>query len=51
MLEWAGPIVTLHITSKELAPIVIAAAIWGSEWRGKTVRAQCDNEAVISIIN
>ncbi len=27
-----------HITVKELAPIVVAGAIWGSSWRGKAVR-------------
>ena len=51
MLQWAGPIATLYITIKELSPIVIAAAVWESDWRGKTVRVQCDNEAVVSIIN
>jgi len=30
---------------------VIAAAIWGHFWRGKTVNALCDNAAVVSIIN
>ena len=36
---------------KELLPIVIAAAIWGKTWGGNTVRAQCDNMAVVSIVN
>jgi len=39
------------ITVKEMVPIVIAAALWGSKWKGKTVRALCDNSAVVAIIN
>ncbi len=39
------------ITVEELVPIVIAAAVWGSEWKGKTVKAWCDNTAVVSIVN
>ena len=40
-----------NITVKELLPIVIAAALWGPGWVGKTVRAQCDNAAVVAIVN
>ena len=39
------------ITPMELLPIVIAAAIWGLKWAGCTVRSNCDNEAVVSVIN
>ena len=35
----------------ELLPIVIAAAIWGPKWAGCTVRSNCDNEAVVWVIN
>ena len=38
------------ITVKELLPIVIAAALWGAQWAGKTVRAQCDNAAVVAVL-
>ena len=31
--------------------MVIAAIVWGSEWKGKSVLIQCDNEAVVSIVN
>ena len=51
MLQWSGPIASFHITIKELAPIVLAAAIWGKKWRGKTVKVQCDNMAVVYLIN
>ena len=50
-LKWAGHIASSHIAVKEMVPIVIAAAVWGPQWRGKTVRAQCDNAAVVTIIN
>lgn len=51
MLRWAGAISSQHITIKELVPIVIAAAVWGAAWKGKVVLAQCDNAAVVEIIN
>ena len=35
----------------EPIPNVIAAAIWGPKWAGHTVRSNCDNEAVVSVIN
>ena len=40
----------VHITSKELLPLVVSAAVWGSQWRGNTIRARCDNAAVVAII-
>lgn len=51
MLKWSGPIRNCHITVKELAPIVVAAALWGRNWTGETVWVRCDNSAVVSIIN
>ena len=51
MLPWAGPVKDSNITVKELVPITLAAAVWGSTWRGRTVLAQCDNMAVVDIIN
>ena len=46
-LAWAS----IHITIKELFPIVLSCAIWGGYWRGKTVKCLCDNVAVVAIIN
>ena len=46
-ISWA----TVHITIKELLPIVTSCAIWGSNWRGKTIKCTCDNAAVLAIIN
>ena len=50
-LKWVGPMASSHITVKELAPIVVASAIWGSLWKGSTVKVLCDNEAVVAILN
>ncbi len=52
-LQWAGhgAYRDQNITVKELLPIVIAAAVWGPNWAGKTVRAHCDNSAVVAIVN
>jgi hypothetical protein len=41
----------MHITIKELIPIVLAAAIWGREWSGLSVQARCDNAAVVADMN
>ncbi len=41
----------MHITVKELLPIVLAAAVWGRSWKGATIRCKCDNTAVVAIVN
>lgn len=35
----------------EMIPIVMAAIVWGHQWEGKIVQFNCDNQAVVSIIN
>ena len=52
-LRWAGLGSTRdqNITVKELFPIVVAAAVWGPLWAGKTIRAQCDNMAAVAMVN
>ncbi len=49
--QWSAATTEYHITAKELLPIVIAAAIWGKAWAGKSILCRCDNEAVVYIIN
>ena len=51
MLPWMGRVQGAHITVKELVPIVIAAVMWGKEWKGEAVLARCDNAAVVAIVN
>ena len=46
-LTWAD----MHITVKELLPIVISCAIWGREMAGRHIRSLCDNAAVVAMIN
>lgn len=50
-IEWPESWAGVHITVKELLPIVVGVAVWGSRWAGKTVQCLCDNAAVVSIIN
>ena len=39
-----------NIATKELLPIVIAAAIWGPYWQGRVVSGKCDNQAVVAVL-
>ena len=41
----------LSIAIKELIPVVLAAATWGSHWSGKIVLFRVDNMAVVEAIN
>ncbi len=52
-LKWQGlgQAQQYHITAKELLPVVVATAIWGQDWQGQTVKAWCDNTAVVAIVN
>ena len=49
-LQWDPHSLPLNITGKELLPIIMAAAVWGKQWSGKTIRALCDNMAAVHII-
>ena len=41
----------IHITVKEMLPIVIGIAVWGCQWKGLTVTCRCNNAAVVAIVN
>ena len=47
LAEWTA----MHISPKELFPIVIAMAVWGPNWGGQRVCCYCDNIAVVYAIN
>ena len=49
-VRWPESWASVHITVKELAPIVLAAAVWGADWRGKVVCCRHDNAAVVAIL-
>ena len=50
-LQWVEFIQKKHIAVKELLPIVIASLIWGPQLAGKRVSSNCDNSAVVSVLN
>ena len=49
--KWTETFNGLHITIKELLPIVFAAATWGSHWQNQSVLCRCDNSAAVYILN
>ena len=49
-LQWPESWESVHITVKELVPIVVACALWGNTWTRKTIRCRCDNAAVVAIV-
>ena len=50
-LEWAGILQDVHIATKKLTPIVLVAAIWGSQWKGRSVKVLSDNSPAVAAIN
>lgn len=40
----------VHITVKELLPVVLGIALWGRAWQGCTIRCRCDNAAVVAVL-
>ncbi len=42
---------SLSIVFKELVPVIIAAIIWGRQWRGLVVQCRSDNKATVAVIN
>ena len=48
---WPEALRNLHITNKEILPIVLAVATWGAQWKNKSVLCRCDNAAAVHIIN
>ena len=49
--QWIAPIDGMHITIKEMLPIVFAAAVWGHQLQNKSILCRCDNEAAVHIFN
>ncbi len=50
-VPWSAPWSAVHIAPKELAPIIIAAAVWWASWAGQRVCCYSDNSAVVYAIN
>ena len=49
-IQWPEDWASVHITAKELLPVVIAASLWGHTWKHKRVRFTSDNMAVIALL-
>ena len=50
-LPWSARLQDCSIAVKELIPVVIAAAIYGSRWKGKIIQFVVDNMAVVEVLN
>ena len=48
-LEWPEEWRARSIAAKELVPIVLACAVWGEQWQGKTVLVWCDNQIITGL--
>ena len=49
--KWPDHLCALPITTKELIPVVVAAAIFAHKWKGHSVQFSVDNLAVVHILN
>ena len=45
--RWSTAQLERSIQWKELYPIVLAAAVWGEQWRTLRIRLLCDNQAIV----
>ena len=50
-VAWPSQWADVSIAPKEMAPIVMAVALWGLQWKGTRVCSLCDNATVVHIIN
>lgn len=48
--KWPMSWSTTDISVKELVPLVLASALWGSQWRGYQVLFHVDNMAVVKVV-
>ena len=49
-IKWTPRLQPCSIQVKELIPVVVAAALYGKEWKGKVVEFVIDNMAVVEIV-
>jgi len=50
-LQWPESWKELHITVKVFSPVVLGVTLWGKQWCGTCIRCNCDNAAVVAILN
>ena len=49
--EWDENWEDINITVKYLYPIVLALELWGNKLQNKSVMPNCDNEALVFVLN
>ena len=49
--QWPSDWTDVNIATKELFPLVVAAAIWGVRWKGGSVLFRSDNQAVVAALS
>ena len=49
-LQWDIRSAHLTIAEKELIPIILACAAWGSSWKDRRVLCHCDNQVVVAAL-
>ena len=50
-LQWSGLLCPQNIAAMELLPILLASAMWGPNWQAHHILCQCDNQAVVAVLN
>ena len=50
-LQWPAQFLSLNIATKELIPVVIAAAVFGSQWHGQLIQFTVNNMAIVHVFN
>ena len=48
--RWPQSATSYHISFLELVAVLMACAVWGPMWRGRTVLCWCDNQAAVCAI-
>ena len=50
-IQWPDQWSAAYIAIKEMLPIIVTAAVWGSQWASQSVLCRCDNTAIAAVIN
>ena len=50
-LPLSGKFPNLHITQLEMLNVVVALKVWANAWKNKKIQINCDNLAVVEVLN
>ena len=50
-IAWDAQSLPLSISVKQMLSIILAAAVWGGQWRGRQATCYCDNQAVVAVLS